>query len=970
MKVFTEKRVLGAIPRAHSWAGLLVGMLAVSIIADDGHCLTVPVRPPHFSHARGFYDQPFVLTLATDDSQAVIRYTLDGSEPTAEHGFVYGDGIPILKTTCLRAAAFRAGCDPSPIVTSTFLLNASGAIKSLPVLSLVGDETESFYMPNGVCAIQGGGYTDNYVSWRPVAAGDYNFALEHGRDFERPVSAELLLPDDFLGFQADCGIRVNGSTYTRSRYRTNSKFSFRLYFRSDYGLRRLDYPLIAGVPVPGFDRIVLRAGQSDGVNPFIKDELARRLQRDMSDVACLGTFVNLFINGRYRGYYNPVERIDEKMFQSRYGSNESWDVVTQWRPEDDDYDWQAGDPVGRTYRLEDRDGDPNAMNGLLDYVIGHDLRVAEHCREVADRLDIVQFADYLILEGYLGHRDWPHNNWTAAREKSKGDLGKWRFYAWDLEHCFYDSDVNSSFKTPSSGGNIQPVGILYEQLAVNEEFRECFADRVQKHFFNGGALQSSNVIARFEELRDTMSGVLPNMNTSIRDAWAPQRPAAVLTSLKSKGLFAFEGPRLQINGAYYDNRAVRKGDILTLENSHGSGVLLYTLDGTDPRISTLELIASEPKTPDPEHEEVAEAERGTVTYEYWMGIPGSSVADLTSHPHFPQEPTDTESLSRFESPVRWADDYGARIYGHLYPPTTGDYTFWIASDNDGELYLSSDADPANRTQIAHVSGWTSPQEWDKYPSQTSASIRLEVGKRYAIEALYKEATGGDHVAVAWQGPGFLRQIIDGQYLSPADDAWTSPPVPDSTGETISPLAFEYAGESIPLGERTVVKARILDGEIWSGLTEGIFTTGRFLWINEVMSANTTILVDPNDLDERPDWIELFNPTDTLIDLGGLYVTDDLQTQMKFRLSPGLTIEPHGFLVLCADGDPARGPTHLSFKLDRQGEAVGIYDGRALQWIDFVQVPSLESNQSFGRRPDGGDVWTVASYPSPGESNAD
>ncbi len=970
MKAFTEKRVLGAISRARSCAGLLVGMLLVCASVGAHSCLADTLAPPRFSHARGFYDQPFVLTLSIDNPQAGIRYTTDGSEPTAQHGLVYADDIPVSETTCVRAVAFRVGYETSPVVTATFVLNASDAIKSLPVLSLVGDEDEVFYMPNGICAIHGGVYTDNYVSWRPAEAGDYNYALEHGRDFEREISVELLLSDGSGGFQADCGIRVNGSTYTRSRYHTNSKFSFRLYFRSDYGPKRLDYPLIADAPVPGFDRVVLRAGQSDAVNPFIKDELGRRLQRDMSDIACLGTFVNLFINGEYGGYYNPVERIDEKMFQSRFDRHEPWDVVTQWRPEDDDYDWQPGEPVNRRYRFDVRDGDPNAMNDLLDYVIGHDLRVLEHYREVARRLDIVQFIDYLILEGYLAHRDWPHNNWTAAREKSGSDLGKWRFYAWDLEHSFYDSDVDNPFKTPSSGGNTQPLGILYEQLLPNEEFRQCFADRVQKHFFNGGALQASNVIGRFEELRSVMSGVLPNMNTSIRDTWAVQRPTAVLASLKSKDLFAFEGPRIRINDDYFEGQTVQNGDVLTLENPGGSGVALYTLDGSDPRVSMLGRSSDEADPSRPSDERMAEADRGTVTYEYWLDIPGSNVTDLTSYPGFPGEPMGTESLDRFESPVRWADDYGGRLYGYLYPPVTGNYTFWVASDNDGELYLSSDADPANRAMIAYVSGWTSPQEWDKYPSQKSASIRLEAGKRYAIEALYKEANGGDHVAVAWQGPGLDRQVIDGQYLSPADEVWTSPPICDATDIMISPHALTYAGESILLSERTVVKARILDEGIWSGLTEGVFTTGRFLRINEVMSHNVTTIAGPNDPNEYPDWIELFNPTDTLVDLGALYITDDARTQMKFRLSPGLTIEPHGFLLLWADGHTEEGPTHLSFKLAREGEALGIYDAHTSQWIDFILIPALGPDQSFGRRPDGGETWTIDSHPTPAHPNAD
>ncbi len=932
-----------------------------SVLAISSTALAEAPAEPMFSHGRGFYAQPFWLTLTSPDHDSMIRFTLDGSEPTSETGQIYTNPIIVETTKCVRAMSVASDGQRSRIVTHTYLLGTSEAISSLPVLSLTGDENETFYYPNGICSIRGGQYTDNYVSWRPVNDGDYNYPMQHGRIFERPVSVELIFAEGIPGFQANGGIRVNGSTYTRSRYRTSSKFSFRLYFRSDYGFSRLDYPLIPEAPNARFDRIVLRAGQSDARNPFIKDELGRRLQRDMSDVACLGTLVNLFINGKYEGYYNPTERIDEKMFQSRFGDEYEWDVVTQWRPEDDDYGWQPGDSVDRPYRFDVRDGDPCDMNALLDYVLSHDLRIQEHYDEVTQRLDTEQFIDYLILEGYLNHRDWPHNNWTAARAKCSGDWGRWRFFAWDLEHCFYNADVNGVFKTPSSGGNIQPVGILYEQLLVNDEFKRCFVDAVQRHFFNGGALTSEHVVERFEELREIMTGVLPTMDMSIHDTWAGQRPISVLDSLQHKGLFTLEGPRIQINGMVYHGQAVNKADVLTLENPHTSGTVFFTLDRTDPRLP----IDTEPEA---SNEDYSDAQRGSVIYEYWLDIPGSSVADLIDQPEFPAYPTGTQVLLRFESPVRWADNYGARIYGYLYPEVTGDYTFWIASDNDGELYLSGDDDSYHAQKIAYVSGWTSPQEWDKQASQQSATVRLQTGGRYYIEALYKEQSGGDHVAVAWGGPGISRQVIDGSYLGPAQINWTVPPTEDPSLDEISPTAVEYTGQEIVLGTRTVLKARILKDGIWSGLTKAVFTTGPFVFINEVMADNSTTIVDPDETDEFPDWIELFNPTDVVVDISGLYLTDNREVPMKYRIPLGTTIGPKGFLLFWADDDVEQGPFHLPFKIDREGESIGLYDAHRTEWIDRVSIPALAVDQSWGRVLDGSEPWSSETPASPGASN--
>jgi hypothetical protein len=102
----------------------------------------------------------------------------------------------------------------------------------------------------------------------------------------------------------------------------------------------------------------------------------------------------------------------------------------------------------------------------------------------------------------------------------------------------------------------------------------------------------------------------------------------------------------------------------------------------------------------------------------------------------------------------------------VHPPATGEYTFRIASDNDGELFISADRDPAGKTRVAYLHGWAGAGQFDKDPSQTSKPIRLEAGKTYYLEATLTEDTGGDHLSVEWSGPGVARQIVPGACLSP------------------------------------------------------------------------------------------------------------------------------------------------------------------------------------------------------------
>jgi hypothetical protein len=97
---------------------------------------------------------------------------------------------------------------------------------------------------------------------------------------------------------------------------------------------------------------------------------------------------------------------------------------------------------------------------------------------------------------------------------------------------------------------------------------------------------------------------------------------------------------------------------------------------------------------------------------------------------------------------------------------TGEYRFFIASDDNGEVWLSSDATPANAIFIAGVSQWSGQREWDRHPEQASGAIRLEAGKKYYIEVLHKQADMKDNLAVAWQIPGQEIEVIDGAFLSP------------------------------------------------------------------------------------------------------------------------------------------------------------------------------------------------------------
>ncbi|MEM7332510.1 MAG: putative Ig domain-containing protein [Chloroflexota bacterium] len=152
--------------------------------------------------------------------------------------------------------------------------------------------------------------------------------------------------------------------------------------------------------------------------------------------------------------------------------------------------------------------------------------------------------------------------------------------------------------------------------------------------------------------------------------------------------------------------------------------------------------------------------------EWWTDIEGEQIMDLTGHPNFPETPSDFDFLPTFETPSDWENNYGTRMRGFLAPPVDGLYTFWIAGDDQAELWLSSNLDPAEAVRIANAPSPTNSREWDKFPEQQSMEISLKANQVYYIEALMKEATESDHLAVAWRIPGSDLEIIDGAYLSP------------------------------------------------------------------------------------------------------------------------------------------------------------------------------------------------------------
>ncbi|MBL7153244.1 MAG: lamin tail domain-containing protein, partial [Phycisphaerae bacterium] len=733
----------------------------------------------------------------------------------------------------LRGQEFEYGMDSWIVNSSSWRNQVDDALLSIPTMSIVTDLDNLFY--NSGSSATGGIY---------VNAGG------HGRAWERPTSLEVIyppnpqgegfpdlvqvpdegrgyrweLPRDMQGgFQINCGLRIRGG-YSRSG--GNPKHAFRFFFRDEYGDGELNYPLFGSEGAERFDKVDLRTSQNyswsfanDSANAMCREVWARDSQGLSGQPYTRSRYYHLYINGHYWGLYQTQERSEAAYAETYFGGDRS------------EYDTVKAVGHGN-YDIEATDGTLDAWRDLWDLA---NLGFGNHAiynqaqglnpdgtrnPDYPVLLDIDNLIDYMIQVFYDGDRDAPisnflgndkPNNWYGIRSRL-GDEG-FRYFVHDPEHIM-SRGLTSRVGPYPAGDQFQYSNPqwIHQELMAHPDYCLRFADHAQKHLFGSGLLTPANAIERFrwranqidmaiiaESARwgsssRTKSTWQSAVNNEINNFF-PNRSTTIISQLKTTrlrdGSLAPLYPSINAPSFSHPGGPVPKNYPLTVT---GGGTIYYTLDGSDPRMGISESLSSNkvalvredaakrvhiPTAP-------VALPTGSILYEYWRGLAGGSVVNLTSQPDFPDNPDGGGLLTDFEAPSNWDNSYGARIVGYVHPPASGDYTFWVATNDFGELWLSTDESPSNKVKIADVPGYAAPLQWDKYSAQQSAPKTLIGGRKYYIEALMKENIGDDSMAVTWSGPGVSKgNPIAGAYLSPAtakwytsyydDSSWTSRP---------------------------------------------------------------------------------------------------------------------------------------------------------------------------------------------------
>ncbi|MFO7656592.1 MAG: FN3 associated domain-containing protein [Bacteroidales bacterium] len=583
-----------------------------------------------FNYKRGFYTDSFQLILTTRTSGAIIRYTLNGSKPSLANGQDYSVPIKIKSNTLVRAYAHAGGLTDSKIKTHTYIFPEQVIRQKNTMLQDYGydystEKTGKVFwteeMDPGI--VDADEYKDDILSGLTAIPtlsivmtkadlwGEngihWGNNLENTSDaFERECSIEMIYPEGYKGnkyknWQENAGIKIQGGGGRWHKGTYDHKQSFTLVFKKIYGAGKLKNEIFADAPhgsetAPGkYDRIILRSGHNKGWGStwdrektvYTRDQLGRDLQILMSGFGSRGTFVHLYLNGKYWGLYNPCERPDNNYLANQFGG------------ESEDYFYAKGKDSRAS---DDRVGEPGQSKSRFFEACSKDYSKMSF-DEMQNWVMVDQSIACFLVYGYSNPGDGPQY-YYGNNNNPKGPV-VWT--PWDIEDAFGGGSRRTG---PPSVTNMIDDKVTgdngFKAFWTNVDFRMRFNDLVYKHFFNDGVMTDENVIAAWDNLNNFIykpivcesarwgdeRGVTMDRNQE----WDAARLAVrndlkgrandFITKLKTSGYFTTLPAPKYLNAETLINTSVIKTAadfLLTISREGTTGNVYYTTDGSDPR---------------------------------------------------------------------------------------------------------------------------------------------------------------------------------------------------------------------------------------------------------------------------------------------------------------------------------------------------------------------------------------------------
>ncbi|WP_332695467.1 leucine-rich repeat domain-containing protein [Halalkalibacter lacteus] len=350
-----------------------------------------PTLQVSVSEMSGTYDSPIEIRLESQ-RQGVIRYTLDGSEPTLASN-AYSAPITINETTTVRAKLFLANGETGETATRTYLINES-VTGAPPILSISIDPAHLFNEKRGIYVP--GEHFDPTASV-PELTGNY---MMRGSNWERPIQLSYFDQNDetspFLTQSA--GIRM----YWGDSLNTERK-SFLLFSRGEYGQHVFSpSPLLANNK-RGDKRLVVSHGQDDDLT-FIRQSLIQETAKDMNVATKESKPITLLVNNENWGLYHLIEHYDHHYF----------DLTYQIDPRQLDLLESNGKTLS---------GKRDSFDELVAYAVDHSLQQSNHFEFIKSQIDLTSLIDFFIIQTYFQNSDLTQS--TYWRDRGGDNLWRW-----------------------------------------------------------------------------------------------------------------------------------------------------------------------------------------------------------------------------------------------------------------------------------------------------------------------------------------------------------------------------------------------------------------------------------------------------------------------------------------------------------------------------------------------------------------
>jgi hypothetical protein len=598
---------------------------------------SAPTPAVVFSEPHGYKTKPFSLTITCPSSpDSDIYYTTDGSTPSVANGTRYTEPLTISATTVLRAcvpdstSVFQNVTTGSWLFLADILQQSSTPPAGWPTSSING---QTFLYGMNTAIVTGDterlclGITNaEHVATLSIvtdlgnlfnsSTGIYVNADQSGIAWERAVSVEQIDPvhGPTNEFAVVAGLRIRGA-YSRSD--SNPKHALRLFFRSQYGASKLNFPLFGTEGADKFDKVDLRCSQNyswayenNSSETFIRETWSRDSQRDMGTPYTRSRYYHLYINGLYWGIYQTEERGDAYYAQTYMGGNEDdWDVIKTAK--DGSYITVAADG---NFGMFDALLNITASQGYTGAYFDNYRRVLGQNPDGTPNAAYPQYVnqddliDYMMISLYACDSDAPvatggmPNNMYGLINRVEPAGFVWLRH--DAEHSLgarsgygvNDSTIamgtNENFGTEAK---FNPA-YLNAKLCRNADYRMHFADLVQKHCYGDGALTAAKAQARFRSRMDELNYAIIGESARwghgsktrdkdwisacdyVLNTYMAQRRDVLVNQFKACGWF----PNTVAPDASTNNATVASGTKLTLSDAAS---FYYTTDGSDPRLS-------------------------------------------------------------------------------------------------------------------------------------------------------------------------------------------------------------------------------------------------------------------------------------------------------------------------------------------------------------------------------------------------